>query len=50
MTRFWHQDSAALPPPITLDGKQEHKSRLVNGFSAIKLRGIENGGTAPASF
>lgn len=42
---FWYHEMAA-----TLDGKQEHRSKLVNGFSAIGPRGIENRGTVPLSF
>lgn len=50
MVRRWYQQIADLPLAITLDGEQEHKRRLVNGFSAIRLRGIENKGTVPSSF
>ena len=49
---FWHQDMADLPLNMAPDGEQEHRSRLVNGFSAIKPRGIENSGATavPSSF
>lgn len=50
MVRCWHQYSAALPLAIIVDGGQEQKRRLVYGFSAIKLRGIEKGGSVPLSF
>lgn len=46
----WHQDMTDVPLATAVEGIQEHKSRLVNGFSAIKPRGIENSGTIPSSF
>lgn len=49
IVKIWHQDKVDLSIPISLDGKEEQRSRLVNGFSAIKLRGIEKTGTVPSS-
>lgn len=34
---------------LMVDGKQEQRMRLVNGFSAIEPRGIEKDGTVPSS-
>lgn len=40
IARSWHQDAATVHPSIRF-GEEEHRSRLVNGFSAIELRGVE---------
>lgn len=44
IARSWHQDTATVRSSIRF-GEEEHISRLVNGFSAIELRGIVYGGT-----
>lgn len=49
MARFWHQRIADLSVVTIGKGKQEQRRRLVNGFSAIELRGTEKSGTVPSS-
>lgn len=50
MIRRLHHDIVDLPLVVILDGGLEQSSRLVYGFSAIELRGMENIGTVPSSF
>lgn len=48
--RSLHHDIVDLPLLVILDGGLEQSSRLVYGFSAIELRGMENIGIVPSSF
>lgn len=50
MVRCLHHDIVDLSLIVILDGRLEQSSRLVYGFSAIVLRGMEYIGTVPSSF
>lgn len=49
IARCWHHRIADPSTAEVLGDEQEQRSRLVKGFSAIELRGIEKSGTVPSS-